>query len=120
MGFQRHEPGKGEDIYYLLSENEPDRQVGFDPNFIEVELTYALGRDYWKNGYATEMGKAMIVYGFEQLGIGRIIQGVSSANPNSVKLMQRLGLRIEKGLYSGQVVGILDNYERWQQTDKTM
>lgn len=110
MGFQRHEPEEGEDIGYLCSENEPDRRVGFDPNFIEAELTYALGRAYWKKGYATEMGKAMIAYGFEELGIGRIIQGVRSENTNSVGLMLRLGFRIEKGLCPGQVVGILDNY----------
>lgn len=116
MGFQRHEPGEGQDIYYLLSENEPGRRVGFDPSFIEVELTYALGRAYWKKGYATEMGKAMIVYGFETLGIGRIIQGVRSENLNSVNLMYRLGFRVEKGLHPGYVVGVLDDYKSWQRT----
>jgi len=116
MGFQRHASGEGQDTYYLLSENEPDRRVGCDPNVIEVELTYALGRAYWKKGYATEMGQAMIGYGFENLGIGRIIQGVLSENRNSVNLMQRLGFRVEKGLYPGQTVGILDNDQFWQQT----
>ena len=56
------------------------------------------------------MGKALIEYGFEKLGIGRIIQGVLSHNLNSVKLMQRLGFRIEKGLHPNQIVGVLDNY----------
>ncbi len=107
MGFQRHAPGEGEEIGYLLSEEEPARRVGFDPGFIEVELTYALGRAYWKQGYATEMGRAIIAYGFETLGIGCIIQGVRAANLNSVNLMRRLGFRIEKGLDPGQVVGIL-------------
>ena len=119
MGFQRHEAGEGQNIYYLLSENEPDQRVGLDPNFIEVELTYALGRAYWKQGYAAEMGRAIIVYGFEILGIGRIIQGVRIENPNSVNLMLRLGFRVEKGLYPGGVVGILDDYESWQQTHRT-
>jgi RimJ/RimL family protein N-acetyltransferase len=58
----------------------------------------------------------MIAYGFETLGLGRIIQGVRAANRNSVALMRRLGFRIEKGLYPGQVVGILDDYPRWQRT----
>ncbi len=48
MGFQRHAPEEGEGVGYLLSENEPNRKVGCDPTFIEVELTYALGRAYWK------------------------------------------------------------------------
>ena len=67
-----------------------------------------LGRAYWKKGYAAEMGESMIAYGFEELGIGRIIQGVLSENLNSINLMQRLGFRIEKGLNSRQIVGVLD------------
>jgi RimJ/RimL family protein N-acetyltransferase len=112
MGFQRHDPGEGETIGFLLSEDEPNRKVGFDPNFIEVELTYALGRAYWKQGYATEMGKAMVQYGFEKIGIGRIIQGVRSHNLNSINLMRRLGFRIENCIYPGGVVGVLDNGQR--------
>ena len=108
MGFQTHEPAKGEAIYYLLTKENPDRTVNFDPNCLEVELTYAIGRAFWKKGYATEMGQAMINYGFRTLGIGRVIQGVLAHNDNSINLMQRLGFRIEQGLYPGSVVGILD------------
>lgn len=107
MGFQRHAPAVGADIWYLQSEDEPNRSVGLDPGFIEVELTYALGRGYWKHGYAAEMGRALIPYGFDVLGIGRIIQGVRRDNPNSVNLMRRLGFRIENCLDPGGVVGIL-------------
>lgn len=117
MGFQRHEPGEGADIAYLLSTREPQRRVGFDPRRIDVELTYALGRSYWKHGYATEMGRALIAHGFETLGIGRIIQGVLSTNQNSVQLMQRLGFRIEQGLQPNQTVGVLEADDRWRQND---
>lgn len=111
MGFQRHAPGEGSDVWYLQSEDEPNRGVGLDPNFIEVELTYALGRAYWKQGYAVEMGRALIPYGFDMLGIGRIIQGVRRDNPNSVNLMRRLGFRIENGLDPGGVVGVLARFD---------
>ena len=114
MGFQIHGPAEGEEIYYLHTINESHRRVGFDPNFIEVELTYALGHAHWKKGYATEMGKAVIVYGFEELGIGRIVQGVRNSNPNSINLMRRLGFQLEKGLSPGQTVGLVDNYELWR------
>ena len=116
MGFQRHAPSEGERIGFLLSEEEPNRRVGYDPDYIDAELTYALGRPYWNKGYATEMGKAMIAYGFEKLGIGRIIQGVNSKNLNSINLMRRLGFRIENCIYPGGVVGILENYQLWRQT----
>ena len=81
MGFQPYDPEEGEDIRYLWTEDKPNRTVGFDPNYIEVELTYAMGHPYWKKGYATEMGKALIAYGFEELGLGRIIQGVAVRIP---------------------------------------
>jgi len=36
---------------------------------VEVELSYALGRPYWGNGYATEAGRALVAYAFETLGL---------------------------------------------------
>jgi RimJ/RimL family protein N-acetyltransferase len=112
MGFQVHEPAEGEAIDYLLTEEAPHRTVNHDPGCLEAELTYALGRAYWKRGYATEIGQAMIAYGFQSLGIGRIIQGVLASNSNSIRLLQRLDFRIEQGLKGKSVVGILDK-ERW-------
>lgn len=112
MGFQLHEPAEGEAINYLLTVETPHRTVSFDPNCVEVELTYALGRAFWKKGYATEMGQAMIAYGFSSLEIGRVIQGVLARNENSIQLMRRLGFHIERGLNSESVVGILDNQDR--------
>lgn len=44
MGFQTHDPGEGKAIGYLLSVEEPYRRVGYDPDYIEAELTYALGK----------------------------------------------------------------------------
>lgn len=107
MGYQAHERAQGDEIDYLLSEETPHRTVNYDPDCLEVELTYALGRAYWKKGYATEMGKAMIAYGFQTFGIGRIIQGTLAQNENSIGLMRRLGFSIEHGLRSGTIVGIL-------------
>jgi ribosomal-protein-alanine N-acetyltransferase len=112
MGFQRHAAAVGADIWYLQSEDNPNRSVSLDPDFVEVELTYALGRAYWKQGYTVEMGRALIPYGFNVLGIGRIIQGARRDNPNSVNLMRRLGFRIENGIDPGEVVGILEPGDR--------
>lgn len=108
MGFQVYEPSPAEEIPYLLTASAPQRTVNFDPNCLEVELTYALGHAYWKQGYATEMGRALIAYGFASMGIGRIIQGVLAYNANSIELMRRLGFQVEPGLHSEDVVGVLD------------
>ena len=111
IGFQRHEPE--EDTSWLVLKNEPDYRVGSEPSFIEVELTYALGRQYWGFGYATEMGNALIKYGFTQLGIRRIINSVATQNERSINLMLRLGFRIEANASSSSpgTNGILNNHE---------
>ena len=113
MGFQQHLPD--EDHGYLLSETMPHRTISDDPHFIEVELTYAIGRPYWKQGYATEMGLALIRQGFKVYKFSRIIQGILGHNHNSINLMRRLGFRIEKQLHGNGVVGVLDDYKEWQQ-----
>jgi [ribosomal protein S5]-alanine N-acetyltransferase len=108
MGFQRHMPD--EDTSWVAIESDPGHIVGKDPAFIEAELTYALGRIYWGNGYATEMGKKLVEFGFTVLGIRRIINSVRANNEHSIGLMRRLGFRIEanNASTSTSVNGILD------------
>lgn len=109
MGFQRYEPD--EDTSWLIFEHEPPRWR--HPGLIEAELTYALGYEHWGRGYATEAGKAMIEYGFNELGIARIVNSVMGSNAHSINLMRRLGFRLQKNLSAKYdppaVVGILEN-----------
>jgi len=42
------------------------------PRFERAELKYWIGRPYWKNGYCTEPGRAVIRYGFSVLNLNRI------------------------------------------------
>jgi RimJ/RimL family protein N-acetyltransferase len=92
-----------------------------DPDLLEVELTYAFGRAYWGRGYATEAGQAMLAYGFDEMGIARIINDVSSENQRSVNLMRRLGFELQRNLHpkpfgehsrTSAVIGILENPRR--------
>ena len=79
---------------------------------VEVELSYALGRRHWGNGYATEAGRALVAYAFERLRLARIAYGVDGANARSVGVMRRLGFRLERNLHpdgAGTVIGVLDN-----------
>jgi RimJ/RimL family protein N-acetyltransferase len=62
----------------------------------EVEVLYALGRDHWGNGYATEAARASLRYGFERLGLPRILAFAVPANTASRRVMQRLGMGFER------------------------
>lgn len=120
IGFQLYKAGEMEQ--YMTFEHEASRRA-YDPDFFEVEITYALGYAFWHKGYATEAGRALIEHGFRELNIGRIVNSVAEENVHSVKLMQRLGLRIERSLKpkpftgpwqnSAGVIGILEN-PHWQ------
>jgi RimJ/RimL family protein N-acetyltransferase len=98
MGFQRFEPG--EDTSYMRFE-DPTERVGYDPALTEVELTYALGRPYWGQGYATEAGQALIELGFRKLGIDRIVNSVLvHPDHRSLALIEQLGFRVVENLNS--------------------
>jgi ribosomal-protein-alanine N-acetyltransferase len=81
----------------LLSDG---RQVGgigmrIEEQHRHAELGYWLGVDYWGQGYATEAGREMIRYGFEQLDLHRIFATHFAHNPASGNILRKLGMRHE-------------------------
>jgi ribosomal-protein-alanine N-acetyltransferase len=68
----------------------------------KAELGYWIGKQYWSNGYATEAAKAVVGYGFRELGLNRIFARHLSRNPASGKVMQKLGMKHE-GCLRGDV-----------------
>ncbi|MET0126166.1 MAG: GNAT family N-acetyltransferase [Pseudomonas caspiana] len=57
----------------------------------EVEIGYRLAPQFWGRGYATEIVRATLAYGFEHLGLGSIIAIVQPANIASVRVIQKAG-----------------------------
>jgi RimJ/RimL family protein N-acetyltransferase len=64
----------------------------------EAEIGWILHRDFWKQGYGPEMGKAMLKYGFEELHLHRIIAHCDAENYGSYRTMEKIGMRRE-GLF---------------------
>ena len=120
MGLQTYDPGEIEK--YIEFQNPADHWI-YDPDYVECELTYAFGADYWGQGYASEIGRTTIQWGFETVGIGRIVNDVGFENTGSVNLMKRLEMRVEPNMkpadadspFSAWMVGILDDYSEWKQ-----
>jgi RimJ/RimL family protein N-acetyltransferase len=61
----------------------------------EGNIGYELDPEYWGNGYATEAARAMLRYGFEQLGLHRIWAQGNADNTASAHLLEKLGMRRE-------------------------
>lgn len=79
----------------------------------ELGLFWALGNAYRGQGYATEVGRALVDYAFRQMNAARIIATTEYANTASQRVMERLGMRVERNPLPEpvwfQVVGILEN-----------
>jgi RimJ/RimL family protein N-acetyltransferase len=62
------------------------------PQFEETEVGWALHRDAWGQGYATEAGHACIEWGFGQLTVPYLTAMIQPANVASIQVARRLGL----------------------------
>jgi [ribosomal protein S5]-alanine N-acetyltransferase len=63
------------------------------PPTTEVEVGYRLLFDAWGKGFATEGARALVAYGFGQLGLQRIIGVTHPGNKASQHVLQKSGLR---------------------------
>lgn len=62
----------------------------------EVEVAYLIERAYWGQGLGTEAARAIRDYGFEQLGLSRLVCLVDSENLASIKVAKKIGMRFEE------------------------
>ncbi len=61
----------------------------------EAVIGWILHRDYWKQGFGTEMGKRIVEFGFNELGLHRITAHCDTENYGSYRVMERIGMRRE-------------------------
>lgn len=59
------------------------------------ELTYALRQSAWGHGYVAEAGTTLMAYGFDSLALERIEAHYASVNPNSGRVMAKMGMHDE-------------------------
>lgn len=63
------------------------------PRTVEIEIGYRLLFDAWGQGFATEGAKALVDYGFRDLGLERIIGVTHPDNTPSQRVLMKSGLR---------------------------
>jgi ribosomal-protein-alanine N-acetyltransferase len=62
------------------------------PEVEAVEVLYALVQSAWGRGIATEAAAASIRYGFETVGLERIVAFAAPENTGSRRVMEKIGL----------------------------
>ena len=59
------------------------------------EIEYCIGRGYQGKGYATEACRAVIRYGFEQIGFNKVQICVRPSNVKSGRVIEKCGFEYE-------------------------
>ncbi|MBN2500346.1 MAG: GNAT family N-acetyltransferase [Anaerolineales bacterium] len=61
---------------------------------MEGDIAWMFLPEYWGQGLATEFGTAQIEYGFKRLGLVRIFATANRDNLASIRVMEKLGMRL--------------------------
>lgn len=69
-----------------------------DPVHSRGELGYWLGRPFWGRGYATEAGRAIVAFGFQEWTLLRIHASHLTRNPASGRVLEKIGFLQERVL----------------------
>lgn len=62
----------------------------------EVEVAYLIDKKYWRQGLGSEAAQAILDYGFEHLGLSRLVCFIDPANIASQKVAKKIGMTLEK------------------------
>lgn len=60
------------------------------------EVVYHLAKRHWGKGFATEMARASLNFGFNVKGFDHIVAIARPANSASIHVMEKLGMHFEK------------------------
>jgi RimJ/RimL family protein N-acetyltransferase len=70
----------------------------------KFEVGWELHREFWGRGLATEGGRAGVRYGFEVVGLDRIMSATMATNAASRRVMDKCGLQFQGELHLPQTV----------------
>lgn len=60
------------------------------------DLGFSFFKPYWGKGYATEIGRALMDFGFKHRRLGKIGAIVNHENAATIRVLQKLGMSFEK------------------------
>ena len=86
----------------------------------ETDIGYRFMKKYWGKGYATESAKACLDYGFKNFELDFIVGNAMNANPASIKVLEKIGLKFHKQSPCGGEPGVqyIISREDWEKNGK--
>jgi len=83
--------------------------LAYDENQPDIEIGYRLHKAFWGKGYATELAKALINWGFEHLSVNKLVAVINPKNTHSRHVLEKAGMHyVGKSKYYDDEV---DRYE---------
>ena len=64
----------------------------------EIEIAYLIARSHWRQGFGGEAAQALVRYGFDKLGLSRLIALIHPDNIASARTAQSAGLQFVRPL----------------------
>jgi ribosomal-protein-alanine N-acetyltransferase len=68
----------------------------FNQDKNEFDIGFRFYRSYWNKGYATETAKKCLDFGFNELGIEKIIGRAMKENIGSIKVLEKIGMTFKE------------------------
>lgn len=97
---QRHYR-RGDPFAWAIALREDGRLIGScgfvsqAPERRSAEIGYWLGKPYWGQGYAVEAARALVRYGFEQMGLQHVEAKCFLENRGGQRVIEKLGMKLE-------------------------
>jgi ribosomal-protein-alanine N-acetyltransferase len=94
--YQEHNPGP-----WAIVHRGNAKMIGtcffssWDRQHNSAEVGYMLNRRYWGQGYMAEAVRAIVGFGFRELGINRIQARCNVPNVGSARVMEKVGMSFE-------------------------
>ncbi len=92
---------RGEPFAWAILRREDDRLIG-SCGFVSqagerrsAEIGYWLGQPFWGQGYAVEAARALVRFGFEQMGLERVEAKCFVENSAGQRVIEKLGMKFE-------------------------
>ena len=68
----------------------------------EVEVAYLIDKSYWGRGFGDEAARAVTEYGFETLGLTRLVSLIDEENRASQRVAEKVGMTFERAMADEQ------------------
>ncbi|MHB1946843.1 MAG: GNAT family N-acetyltransferase [Gammaproteobacteria bacterium] len=76
--------------------------LAYDDTQSDIEIGYALHKKYWGKGYATELAKACVQWGFQHINTTKLVGVTLPHHIKSQQVLEKAGMKyVKMNLYRG-------------------